>query len=146
MSLAVCIKTGPITRKQAANRGFRPAAPRGQYLLFRGLRQGRNPFPALAFGGASYAPGAALAPEKVRAHRRGIGAPEGRARGVSSLGFCWEDYSPALSSAPPPLSIMAPATRPALARIFCSISPATCGFSLRNALAFSRPWPMRWPL
>ena len=55
-------------------------------------------------------------------------------------------YSPAESSAPPPLSIMAPATKPALARIFCSISPATCGFSLRKALAFSRPWPMRWPL
>lgn len=45
------------------------------------------------------------------------------------------DASPSLSGVP----IMAPATIPALARIFCSMLSATAGLLRRKVLAFSRP-------
>ena len=41
-------------------------------------------------------------------------------------------------------AMIASAIRPAFWRTAASILFAISGFSLRNCLAFSRPWPMRW--
>jgi hypothetical protein len=57
-------------------------------------------------------------------------------------------YASAASSSPSPSSRSAASTvsaiRPELPRIAASILPAISGLAFRNALAFSRPWPMRW--
>src|SRR4051812_24265448 len=74
--------------------------------------------------------------------RRGIkggrpGTPGRPGRGYSAAAASSLFSSPATS--------MALATTPAWARTFCSMLAAIAGLSRRNCLAFSRPWPIRWP-
>ena len=52
--------------------------------------------------------------------------------------------SSSLSLSPVSPAMIASAIRPAFWRTAASILLAISGFSLRNCLAFSRPWPMRW--
>ena len=52
--------------------------------------------------------------------------------------------SSSLSLSPVSPAMIASAIRPAFWRTAASILFAISGFSLRNCLAFSRPWPMRW--
>ena len=52
--------------------------------------------------------------------------------------------SSSLSLSPVSPAMIASAIRPAFWRTAASILLAMSGFSFRNCLAFSRPWPMRW--